>query len=166
MPKSGSSSRPPILLSFCKLRLRNFLLDYDLSSGLQLVDRGHSPVSIEVAQYMCELNIIAFHHVPFLPQHLELSSCFSQNTASILSVCVMSAQCVWVWVWVWARVWVRYLCWEAVSVYVTRVCESVVCVHHVGVSTNPESPGRAQRLLLDGVVESKGQGFGARMILN
>lgn len=50
--------------------------------------------------------------------------------------------------------------------YVTHVCESVACVHHVGVSTNPESPGRAQRLLLDGVVESKGQGFGARMILN
>lgn len=50
--------------------------------------------------------------------------------------------------------------------YVTHVCESVACVHHGGVSTNPESPGREQSLLLDGVVESKGQGFGARMILN
>lgn len=51
-------------------------------------------------------------------------------------------------------------------VYVARVHVSVVFVHHGGVSTNPESPGRAQRLLLDGVVESKGQGFGAWMILN
>lgn len=50
--------------------------------------------------------------------------------------------------------------------YVARVHVSVACVHHGGVSTNPESPGRAQRLLLDGVVESKGQGFGAQMILN
>lgn len=58
------------------------LLDY------RLVDSGHIPVSPEVAQYMCELNRIAFHHIPFLPQHLELSSYFSQSTSSILSVCV------------------------------------------------------------------------------